>query len=754
MTGTIAFRFDVVAIGAMTGLGYAVLATGLVLVYRATKVINLAHGQIGAFCAVLLAVLVRDEGLPYYAAFACAIAAGAVVGWVLERGLVRPLVARSQLAVLVATIGVSDLLLVGQSKLPGVIGGQYPTPFNWSASVGSLLLHGEHFTLLIFGPITLALFTYFISRTRFGLAIRGLADNREAAQLTGMKTERVSSLVWVVAGILAAIAAILTLPLSTAGTATVALGPILGPSLLLRALAAGLAGRMTNLPITIGAGIAIGVVEAVLYASFPTSLGMVDLVLLIFIVVMLLARGRGAAESEESVAFGGSFSTLPERIRTHPTIRRIRNAWTIVVVAAALVLPVLFTTSTSLFLLTQVPIYAIVGVSIVMLTGWAGQLSLCQMAFVGIGAMGTAALTSRGVPFGAALGYSVVAGVFIAVVVGAPALRLRGLFLTVTTLGFAVATSSYLLNLSWFQSSNLGVAEVTPGKLWFINFNSYRVDYYLCVICLGVAVLIARRVRSTGIGRTLIAVEGNETSLAAMSISPAVVKLQAFAIAGGMATFAGGLLAAASRTFQSDLFSPAQSLQMLSMAVIGGVGSLGGAVLGAIYLVGLPDLFNNSLTVQLATSGIGLLIILRVQPAGFIGVWQWVRDRAVKRLVPELVDEPVETTESQRNLLALNVQTTRGQTEESSIAEPVGSQGHPEVPALSIRDLSVERGGRVVVSTVNLVVQQYEIVGLIGSNGAGKSTLMNAVCGFLPSTGEDEINGSRVDHLPPSSGLV
>jgi branched-subunit amino acid ABC-type transport system permease component len=294
MIATLAVRFDVVAIGAMTGLGYAILAAGLVLVYRATKVINLAHGQIGAFAAALFIVLVHNERVPYALALPIALAAGAGIGLVVERLLVRPLVDRSRLAILVATVGVTDLLIVAQAKLPAVIGVQlhFPTPVNWTVTVGSLVLHGEHFALLMFGPVVLGLLVWFLSGSRYGLAIRGVADNREAAQLAGVSAAKVSALVWAVAGALAAVAAILTEPLSGVSLGTSGLGAALGPSLLLRALAAGLAGGMSKLWATIGAGVAIGVVEAVLYASYPKSPGIVDVVLFAFIVAMLLAAAR------------------------------------------------------------------------------------------------------------------------------------------------------------------------------------------------------------------------------------------------------------------------------------------------------------------------------------------------------------------------------------------------------------------------------------------------------------------------------
>jgi branched-subunit amino acid ABC-type transport system permease component len=233
MLGTIAIRFDIIALGAMAGLGYAILAAGLVLVYRATKVINLAHGQIGAFSAALLTVLVHDAGLPYFASLPVALVSGAAIGWLVECTLVRPLANRSILAVVVATIGVTDVLLVAQAKLPNVISMGFPTSFNWSARLWGLEFRGPQFTLLILGPGILLVFGLLMTRTRYGLAIRGVADNREAAQLAGIGVERVSSLVWVIAGALAAVAAILTLPLSAAGGGTgAALGPILGPSLL------------------------------------------------------------------------------------------------------------------------------------------------------------------------------------------------------------------------------------------------------------------------------------------------------------------------------------------------------------------------------------------------------------------------------------------------------------------------------------------------------------------------------------------
>ena len=351
---------------------------------------------------------------------------------------------------------------------------------------------------------------------------------------------------------------------------------------------------------------------------------------------------------------------------------------------------------------------------------------------------------------GAAIGYVTVVGILLSLVIGAPALRLRGLFLTVTTLGFAVAASSYLLNLSIFQSSDLQVSEVTPGRLGPINFGSYRLDYYVCVICLVGIIFIAKRVRATGIGRTMIAVEGNEDSVAAMTVSPAAVKLSAFAIAGGIATFAGGLFALVSRTFDASSFTPDQSLQVLAMTVVGGIGSVAGAVVGAIYLIGIADLFGNSLTAQLATSGIGLLIILRLQPGGLVAVWHSLRDWGVNRLLPSVAspdaDNKSEIAEDAHDPRNLSVQLSNRNP--AAVGVPSSEEVESvETPALLTSSLSVNLGGRSIVSEVDLVVNRDEVVGLIGSNGAGKSTLMNAIGGFVSSSGEIWLHDVPISHM-------
>ena len=196
------------------------------------------------------------------------------------------------------------MLLLIQLKLPTVSANQsFPVPVNVNWQIDNLAIRGTHLALLTIGPCVLVATAAFFRWSRYGLGIRAVAENREAAALAGIRTDRTSSAVWLIAGALAAVAAILTLPLTGSATAATST-PALGPDLLLRALAAGVVGGLTYLPATVVAGVAIGIVEAVLYASYPASPGIVDAVLFVALLILLIVRSRREKESSESMTFG------------------------------------------------------------------------------------------------------------------------------------------------------------------------------------------------------------------------------------------------------------------------------------------------------------------------------------------------------------------------------------------------------------------------------------------------------------------
>lgn len=735
----VTISIEVVIIGALTGLTYAVLAAGLVLVYRSTRVINFAHAEIGAFGAALLAKMVLDWRINFFVALAAVMLLGGALGATIELGIVRRLFRSPRLILLVATIGVAQLLFVLQLALPDITkAAKYPSPLDRSLHVGNLVLGSEHFMVLAFVPAIVVGLAIFLNGTPYGVAIRAAAENADAAELAGISAKRVSTMVWVLAGVLSALSAVLINPLR--GTVVGLPSLALGPALLLRALAAALSGRLVSLPRTLVGGVLIGIAEAILFVNVAVR-GVADLALFGFVLLLLLLR-RGNARSDEGESWSLSPKVRPmaDRVRQVWWMRRLNQLLAGAGLVVAVVLPVIFTQSSQVFLLTSVLIYTIIALSVTILTGWAGQLSLGQFAFVGLGAMTTAALVSRGMPFVPAAAYATVGGGVAATLVGFPALRVRGLFLAVATLAFAVAASTWIFTHPTFVGQT-GVAFIPRTNVGPIDLAPQRTYYYLCLFVLAVCMIGVANLRSSGIGRTIIAVRDNQDAASSFTVSPAVAKLSAFAVAGALAALAGALLGGQQVQFSAAAFGPQESLRVVAMTVIGGLGSIGGALLGAVYVVGLPALFGHNPSIGLLTSGIGLLLLLLYLPGG------------LAQLAYRLRDTMVGIVERRLDAQGLTVQPPIPATARRLPHAPaagVGDEVDPGVPALTADHVTVAFGGRKALTEVSLWAGQGEVVGLIGSNGAGKSTLMNVISGFVPAdAGHVEVFGVDITSMAP-----
>jgi ABC-type branched-subunit amino acid transport system permease subunit len=242
---------------------------------------------------------------------------------------------------------------------------------------------------------------------------------------------------------------------------------------------------------------------------------------------------------------------------------------------------------------TRVVLYAMAALSLTVLTGWSGQLSIGQFAFVGLGGMTAAALVRVDVGPGPALLAATLIGAAAAVLVGLPSLRLPGLFVAVSTLALGVATASWLLSRSFFLHGE-PAASLPRLIIGDVSLESQRTYYFVCLVFLLAAMFAMSRLRRTGIGRAFIAVRSNQAAAASFGLSPTRTKLMAFAISGGLAGLSGALLAGLLVTIPPDRFSAAASLQLVSIAVIGGLASVPGAVLGALYVVGIRRSPANS----------------------------------------------------------------------------------------------------------------------------------------------------------------
>jgi branched-chain amino acid transport system permease protein len=272
-------------------------------------------------------------------------------------------------------------------------------------------------------------------------------------------------------------------------------------------------------------------------------------------------------------------------------------------------------------------VYALLGISLVVLTGWAGQVSLGQFAFAAIGAYVTAVLPW---PFPLSVIAGGIAGAAVAVVIGLPALRLRGMHLAISTLAFAGAVTSLLLG-----PRALGRAlpsSLQRPALFGLDFDEQRSFYYLVLAFLVLAFLAVKGIRTSRGARALIACRENEASAQAFGINLLRTRLAAFAVSGFMAAFAGGLFAFAQYGVEVPVFGLDQSKKMFSMVVIGGMGSLAGPLIGAAYVGAADVLGQDSAIFSIAATGIGVVLLLLFAPGGVGDIAFRIRDAMLRRV--------------------------------------------------------------------------------------------------------------------------
>lgn len=733
---------QIVLSGAMRGLAIGVLAVGVILVYRSCRVINFALGELGALCAAGFVRLTVNWHWNFYAALVVTVVAGAILGGLLELALMRRLAKAPRVVLLVATIGAAQLLLFLQFVLPGIASYRaFPTAFARQWTVGGVVVRAEHLVALVVFPVIVAGLAWFLNRSRHGVAVRAAADNPDAARLAGISTTRVSLVVWALAGALAAVAAVLSAPLAGANVAGTG---DLGPGILLRTFAAAVIAGMASLPRALVAGVVLGVVEAVLFFNNPADPGLINGVLLVVVLVAVLVvsvRQRGLGV-REGFSFSPRVRPVPPALLTHWWVRHHTRIGAALALLVAVLLPVLVTSPSRQFLYSRVVVMALVALSLTVLTGWAGQLSLGQFALVGVGGMTTYTLVQNRLAFPAAVIVAAAVTALVAVVVGAPALRMRGLFLAVSTLALAVA-APWILSQGVFRDADHLSPLLRRPTIGGVSLASQQTYYYVCLAVLAVATVAVSRLRASGLGRALVAVRDNELAASAMGLSPSRVKLFAFAVSGGLAGVAGGLFVGLLVQFTPERFTATASLEVVAIAVVGGLASVTGAVLGSLFVVGLPAFFPGSPEVALLTSGAGLLVLLLYFPGGLVQILFNGRDAALAALARRLP-----AAEPGRSAVAADGAEPDGRSGDGSVLS-----ARPPVPAgldhaLRVEDLTVRFGVRTVVDRVALTVRPGEVVGLIGANGAGKSTLMNAVGGFVAGTGVVEVLGRDVQGLP------
>jgi branched-chain amino acid transport system permease protein len=637
--------------GVVIGLLIALLAIGLALVYRANRVINFAQADLGFVPTSLVVGLVVFWEWPWIAGLGIGIVAALLAGVIVELAIIRRFRNASRLVLTVATIGVTQLLAVLAILVPrwwgrSAASQRLPAPFELTWEIGSFVLSGNDVIALVIAPLAMAGVALFLNRTLLGVAVRAAAERSERAAMLGIPVGRLSTVVWGMAAVLSFLALFLR-----AGILGVPLGSALSITALVQALAALVIGRLVNLPAIAVTAVALGVLEYGVTWNMNSPLATAPIMATAVLVALLLQRrdvARAATDTTASWRSVDEVRPLPEAVRRQWPVRLTRAALVIIGLGFFAVLPTIFRVD-QLIKANAIIVFAIIGLSLVVLTGWAGQISLGQMSFVAIGGAISAWTTVHWtLDLSLALVVAAAAGALAALVVGLPALRLQGLYLAVTTLAFALAVSSWLLNdrfFDWVPNRRLTRLPLF-GQ---IDISTPTRFYVYSLIVFALVVVAVRGIRRSRTGRVIVALRENERAVQSFSVNAVRARLTAFTISGAIAGVAGGLFVHLTQSFDLASYGVGSSLDVFTATVVGGLGSLGGAVLGAVFLRG-TQWFITSAEWRFLSSAVGVLLVLLILPGGLVSALVKARDALVRQFV-RVPGEP-DTADTETSALA------------------------------------------------------------------------------------------------------
>jgi ABC-type branched-subunit amino acid transport system ATPase component/branched-subunit amino acid ABC-type transport system permease component len=711
---------------AVLGLGggavYALLAQGMVLTYRGSGVLNLAHGAMAMAGAYFYWELTTGHGWPVVPAFAAACVFAGAIGALVHLVVMRRLRSASVLMKVIASLGVLAVL----QGIATIRYGSFlktvatPLPQHTVHLLGTTVSADRLYLLGIAVVVTMAL--HLISRhTLFGLLMSAVADNERSAATSGWSPDVIATITWAAGGMVAAAAGILIVPIIGLNVSGLT-------QLVVAALAAALVGQFVSFPMTLVGGLLIGVLESVT-SGYVYRPGIASSVPLVIIIAILVLRGS-------SLPVRGQLS---ERL---PSVGSGRISWRMLALAvvAAIGCLLLFPQSLQVAMTSQI-IAAVIILSVVVVTGYAGQLSLAQFSIAGISALVTAKLVAEAHwPFEVSFVVGVLCAIAVGVAFGLPGLRTRGLNLAVVTLGLGIVVQNVVFDNSNYTGGFNGL-QVGSTHVFGISIDplEHPQRYGLfCMVCLVVTALIVTNVRRGRVGRRMIAVRENEKAAAAIGINVASTKLYAFGLSSLIAGVGGVLLAFQNYSITFDAYNPAASIAAVGNSVIGGLGYVPGAVAGSTLASGgivpwILDRFGSLDEWLPLISGVGLLAIVLANPEGIVGALVGTYRTRVRARPTASVHRSPDSGPDRSGDRAVDCS---GDPSVELVLEPIGvaRRGRP-TSGLVLRDIHVRYGGVSAVKGVDLHVGPGTIVGVIGPNGAGKTSLLDAVSGFARLVG-------------------
>jgi ABC-type branched-subunit amino acid transport system ATPase component/branched-subunit amino acid ABC-type transport system permease component len=705
-------------LGLGAGGAYALLGLGTVLIYRGSGIVNFAQGAFAAAGAIIYYQL--HGHLPVGIVVLVAIAATALIGALTQILIMRPLRNASPIARVVATLALLAAIQQYGIEKWGQ-GAPFVTGFlpSGRARLWGNVAIGEDRIIILVCTVVLTVALWAVYKfTRFGMATSAVAHSERATAALGWSPGRLSVGNWALGGALAGLAGVLLVPITGLDVNVLTLSVV-------PALAAALLGGFVSFPYVLVGGLLIGILESET-TGYVTAPGWPEVVPFAVLIGVLVIRGKPLP----------SRSHLADRL---PRIGngRLRPGWIGFGILITGVSLEVFTGNWVQAVLASATV-GLICLSLVVVTGYCGQLSLAQFALAGVGALISARSSQVwGLPFPVAVIFGAVAAIPIGIIVALPAIRARGVSLAVATLGLATIITDLILSNPSYTGGLLTGTIVRPPTLfgWSVDPTAHSLRYVGLVTLIFVAAAIGvANLRRGRIGRRLIAVRDNERAAASLGLGVVTSKLYAFGVGALLAALGGALIAFEHPHVDFTVFPTLSSVTIVMTSVIGGIGFASGAAIGGVNASGgvAEEVINHVFSVTnwfiIISSGV-LLLVLMVQPDG-----------AAHRIA-------IDAAKLRRRF---GPKRAAPQTRKVQAADPPAPGGeHRRVTpmALEVRDLSVSFGGVVALSGVDLDVHPGEVVGLIGPNGAGKTTFIDAVTGFVPYTGKVRLAGKSMDRL-------
>ncbi|NEC89148.1 ATP-binding cassette domain-containing protein [Streptomyces sp. SID12501] len=703
--------YDLTLAGLSVGSAAALTGIGVIVTYRATGVLNFAHGAIAMVCAYALRQCTVEWNWPLWlGALVTLFVLAPAIGVTLERFVFRPLavLGGDPARTLVASIGVF-VLLVGGAALVWGPGARADAPELVSADPWGQLAVALGLAAAV-GAVT--------RWTRFGRELRAVVDDRQLAVLNGIDADRVAAAGWAFGSFTAGLTGVLLAPY-------VRLDPYGMPLLVLEVVAVAVAARMRSLPVAVLVALGVGVAQSQLTRLHPAGWAqpLVQAVGSNLFVVALLVAALVLPRI-------GTRDTLPRtvtaRVPTPP------GAW---IVAAVLFLLPLGFAGPDLHTAVQVPALGVVLLSLVVVTGRGGQISLGQAAYAGLGALFTALLAAGRfpglprLPELAALALAVLLVAPLGLVTGRPAIRRHGLALALATFAVGVGVSRFVF------AQPYAVAGLTVNRP--AGFEDDRAYYALELALLAGALLSTRFLHTGRTGRALAAMRDHEPGASAAGVRVPSLKLLAFVTGAALAALGGALLTMGLRAFDPGAFDPVRGLLWFAAVVVLGADSTLGALAAAALLVGLDAGARGGMAAAL----IGVLAALVGRFPG--GPYEALR-AATGRLLPGRGARLTPLGAAVRGRLRGEHTRPAPEPPPPPLHRTAPPRGSPSpAPLLRARGLHVRYGGCTALDGVDLDVRPGRVTAVVGPNGAGKSTLFHCLAGTVRPTRGEVLFGAR-----------